>query len=248
MNRIEKHAKNTFIILMLIMLFWIFMSFIFQKLLFPPSKNNLTTYEALKYYTHLKGYYGLDHISKGIAYIACVLIPFNFFFRFNDIKKDNNYNNIISTLFLLLYFLVNGISLIIQGFTAEFTISLISKANIHNNHEFAVNLFRYVIQEGGISFSTYLVCNFSIIMWLFFSCSLLKERKPVVRCLPLIISCLKLILILLFLLSILLVIYQTQSAQILFIFIDFLNFVALILVYLCTNPNNRGIDKIACVK
>lgn len=26
------------------------------------------------------------------------------------------------------------------------------------------------------------------------------------------------------------------------------NFVALILVYLCTNPNNRGIDKIACVK
>ncbi|HCD4924645.1 TPA: hypothetical protein NBS34_002619, partial [Staphylococcus aureus] len=79
-------------------------------------------------------------------------------------------------------------------------------------------------------------------------CSLLKERKPVVRCLPLIISCLKLILILLFLLSILLVIYQTQSAQILFIFIDFLNFVALILVYLCTNPNNRGIDKIACVK
>ncbi len=40
----------------------------------------------------------------------------------------------------------------------------------------------------------------------------------------------------------------TQSAQILFIFIDFLNFVALILVYLCTNPNNRGIDKIACVK
>ncbi|HGZ7149402.1 TPA: hypothetical protein ACOFWV_002627, partial [Staphylococcus aureus] len=119
--------------------------------------------------------------------------------------------------------------------------------------EFAVNLFRYVIQEGGISFSTYLVCNFSIIMWLFFSCSLLKERKPVVRCLPLIISCLKLILILLFLLSILLlsillVIYQTQSAQILFIFIDFLNFVALILVYLCTNPNNRGIDKIACVK
>ncbi|CAC7003568.1 hypothetical protein W386_02728 [Staphylococcus aureus DAR116] len=47
---------------------------------------------------------------------------------------------------------------------------------------------------------------------------------------------------------ILLVIYQTQSAQILFIFIDFLNFVALILVYLCTNPNNRGIDKIACVK
>ncbi len=43
-------------------------------------------------------------------------------------------------------------------------------------------------------------------------------------------------------------IYQTQSAQILFIFIDFLNFVALILVYLCTNPNNRGIDKIACVK
>ncbi|HDA0646852.1 TPA: hypothetical protein O4T43_002735, partial [Staphylococcus aureus] len=152
MNRIEKHAKNTFIILMLIMLFWIFMSFIFQKLLFPPSKNNLTTYEALKYYTHLKGYYGLDHISKGIAYIACVLIPLNFFFRFNDIKKDNNYNNIISTLFLLLYFLVNGISLIIQGFTAEFTISLISKANIHNNHEFAVNLFRYVIQEGGISF------------------------------------------------------------------------------------------------
>lgn len=126
MNRIEKHAKNTFIILMLIMLFWIFMSFIFQKLLFPPSKNNLTTYEALKYYTHLKGYYGLDHISKGIAYIACVLIPFNFFFRFNDIKKDNNYNNIISTLFLLLYFLVNGISLIIQGFTAEFTISLIN--------------------------------------------------------------------------------------------------------------------------
>lgn len=220
MNRIEKHAKNTFIILMLIMLFWIFMSFIFQKLLFPPSKNNLTTYEALKYYTHLKGYYGLDHISKGIAY----------------------------TLFLLLYFLVNGISLIIQGFTAEFTISLISESNIHNNHEFAVNLFRYVIQEGGISFSTYLVCNFSIIMWLFFSCSLLKERKPVVRCLPLIISCLKLILILLFLLSILLVIYQTQSAQILFIFIDFLNFVALILVYLCTNPNNRGIDKIACVK
>ncbi|HDI1223461.1 hypothetical protein GQX36_04145, partial [Staphylococcus aureus] len=155
MNRIEKHAKNTFIILMLIMLFWIFMSFIFQKLLFPPSKNNLTTYEALKYYTHLKGYYGLDHISKGIAYIACVLIPFNFFFRFNDIKKDNNYNNIISTLFLLLYFLVNGISLIIQGFTAEFTISLISESNIHNNHEFAVNLFRYVIQEGGISFSTY---------------------------------------------------------------------------------------------
>ncbi len=145
MNRIEKHAKNTFIILMLIMLFWIFMSFIFQKLLFPPSKNNLTTYEALKYYTHLKGYYGLDHISKGIAYIACVLIPFNFFFRFNDIKKDNNYNNIISTLFLLLYFLVNGISLIIQGFTAEFTISLISESNIHNNHEFAVNLFRYVI-------------------------------------------------------------------------------------------------------
>ncbi len=173
MNRIEKHAKNTFIILMLIMLFWIFMSFIFQKLLFPPSKNNLTTYEALKYYTHLKGYYGLDHISKGIAYIACVLIPLNFFFRFNDIKKDNNYNNIISTLFLLLYFLVNGISLIIQGFTAEFTISLISKANIHNNHEFAVNLFRYVIQEGGISFSTYLVCNFCIIMWLLFSCSLL---------------------------------------------------------------------------
>lgn len=113
-------------------------------------------------------------------------------------KKDNNYNNIISTLFLLLYFLVNGISLIIQGFTAEFTISLISESNIHNNHEFAVNLFRYVIQEGGISFSTYLVCNFSIIMWLFFSCSLLKERKPVVRCLPLIISCLKLILILLF--------------------------------------------------
>ena len=56
-----------------------FMSFIFQKLLFPPSKNNLTTYEALKYYTHLKGYYGLDHISKGIAYIACVLIPLNFF-------------------------------------------------------------------------------------------------------------------------------------------------------------------------
>lgn len=54
MNRIEKHAKNTFIILMLIMLFWIFMSFIFQKLLFPPSKNNLTTYEALKYYTHLR--------------------------------------------------------------------------------------------------------------------------------------------------------------------------------------------------
>ncbi|HCW9445151.1 TPA: hypothetical protein OYH15_002701, partial [Staphylococcus aureus] len=86
---------------------------------------------------------------------------------------------------------VNGISLIIQGFTAEFTISLISKANIHNNHEFAVNLFRYVIQEGGISFSTYLVCNFCIIMWLLFSCSLLKERKPVVRCLPLIISCLK---------------------------------------------------------
>ncbi|HDJ7741061.1 TPA: hypothetical protein PRN51_002733, partial [Staphylococcus aureus] len=94
MNRIEKYAKNTFIILMLIMLFWIFMSFIFQKLLFPPSKNNLTIYEALKYYTHLKGYYGLDHISKGIAYIACVLIPLNFFFRFNDIKKDNNYNNI----------------------------------------------------------------------------------------------------------------------------------------------------------
>lgn len=52
----------------------------------------------------------------------------------------------------------------------------------------------------------------------------------------------------LFLLSILLVIYQTQSAQILFVFIDFLNFVALILVYLCTNPNNRSIDKIACVK
>lgn len=39
MNRIEKHAKNTFIILMLIMLFWIFMSFIFQKLLFPPSSQ-----------------------------------------------------------------------------------------------------------------------------------------------------------------------------------------------------------------
>ncbi|WP_343122385.1 hypothetical protein, partial [Staphylococcus aureus] len=188
MNRIEKYAKNTFIILMLIMLFWIFMSFIFQKLLFPPSKNNLTIYEALKYYTHLKGYYGLDHISKGIAYIACVLIPLNFFFRFNDIKKDNNYNNIICTLFLLLYFLVNGISLIIQGFTAEFAISLISKSNIHNNHEFAVNLFRYVIQEGGISFSTYLVCNFCIIMWLLFSCSLLKERKSVVRCLPLILS------------------------------------------------------------
>ncbi len=126
------------------------MSFIFQKLLFPPSKNNLTTYEALKYYTHLKGYYGLDHISKGIAYIACVLIPFNFFLD-SMTSKDNNYNNIISTLFLLLYFLVNGISLIIQGFTAEFTISLISESNIHNNHEFVVNLFRYVIQEGGIS-------------------------------------------------------------------------------------------------
>ena len=79
------------------------MSFIFQKLLFPPSKNNLTTYEALKYYTHLKGYYGLDHISKGIAYIACVLIPLNFFLD-SMTSKDNNYNNIISTLFLLLYF------------------------------------------------------------------------------------------------------------------------------------------------
>ena len=63
-----------------------------------------------------------------------MLIPLNFLDSMTS--KDNNYNNIISTLFLLLYFLVNGISLIIQGFTAEFTISLISKANIHNNHEF----------------------------------------------------------------------------------------------------------------
>lgn len=76
-------------------------------------KNNLIIYEVLKYYIYLKGYYGLDHILKGIVYIVCVLILFNFFFRFNDIKKDNNYNNIISMLFLLLYFLVNGILLII---------------------------------------------------------------------------------------------------------------------------------------
>lgn len=83
MNRIEKHAKNTFIILMLIMLFWIFMSFIFQKLLFPPSKNNLTTYEALKYYTHLKGYYGLDHISNSICTNLIYFYRFSKFCRVN---------------------------------------------------------------------------------------------------------------------------------------------------------------------
>ncbi|PZH45875.1 hypothetical protein [Staphylococcus aureus] len=54
MDKLEKHAKNNFIILMVIMLFWIFMTFILQKILFPPSKNDLTTYEALKYYSHLK--------------------------------------------------------------------------------------------------------------------------------------------------------------------------------------------------
>lgn len=45
----------------------------------------------------------------------------------------------------LLYFLVNGISLIIQGFTAEFTISLISESNIHNNHEFAMFTINYIL-------------------------------------------------------------------------------------------------------
>ena len=63
-----------------------FYEFYFPEIIISTFENNLTTYEALKYYTHLKGYYGLDHISKGIAYIACVLIPLNFF-RFNDIKR-----------------------------------------------------------------------------------------------------------------------------------------------------------------
>ncbi len=73
MNRIEKHAKNTFIILMLIMLFWIFMSFIFQKLLFPPSKNNLTTMEfhILVYIIYIIGSY--MSVMQKVPYIIIII-------------------------------------------------------------------------------------------------------------------------------------------------------------------------------
>lgn len=244
MDKLEKHAKNNFIILMVIMLFWIFMTFILQKILFPPSKNDLTTYEALKYYSHLKGYYGLDHITKGIAYIACVLIPLNFYFRLNNTKNHNEYNNIISTLFLLFYFLINGISLIIQGITAEFTINIISNSNIYSNHEFAVNLFRYVIQDGGISFSTYLVCNFCFIIWILYTNTLLKECKTTNKVALVILTGLKLILLALFIMSIYLVIYQIELAQSIFTFIDVINLVCLIIVYFNTYKMSKCIDNL----
>ncbi|UZW86868.1 hypothetical protein LE164_12785 (plasmid) [Staphylococcus lugdunensis] len=235
MDQLEKYAKNTLITLMFVMVFWIFMNIIFQSLLFPPPKNNLTTYEVLKYYTHIKGYYGLDHISKGITYIICSLIPLTLFYRFKNIKTTYDYRNMTGALFLLLYFLINGISLIIQGVTAEFAINIISKSNIYGSHEFAVNLFRWMIQEGGISFSTYIMCNFCFIIWLFFTCSILKEQKTSNKWTLRTISCVKIGLVPLFLLSIILIIYQIQLAQTVFVLIDFISLVGLILVFLKTS-------------
>lgn len=235
MERLEKYAKNMIIALVFIMVFWILMNFIFQGFLFPPSKNNLTTYEVLKYYTHIKGYYGLDHISKGIMYVSCAIIPLSLFYRFNKIKPNYDYKNITGTLFLLLFFLINGISLIIQGVTAEFAISIINNSNTNNSHTFAINLFRWMLQNGGISFSTYIMCNFCFIIWLFFTHSILKEVKKSTEWTLRIVSYIKSALVLFFLFSVFLVIYQNQLAQTLFALIDFINLVVLIIVFYKTS-------------
>lgn len=235
MKQLEKYAKNTVIVLLSVTLFWMIMNFVFQGFFFPTPKTDLSTCEILKYYTHIKGYYGLDHISKGILFVSCAIVPLTLFYWFKNFKTNYDHKNIVSTVSLLLFFLINGISLIIQGVTVEFAISVINTSNKNDNHTFAINLFRWLIQNGGISFSTYIVCNFCFIIWVIFTNSMLKEEKRLAKWMLKSISCIKIVLVPLFIFSIFLVIYQNQLAQTLFTLIDFINLTVLIIIFFKTS-------------
>ncbi|WP_143120384.1 hypothetical protein [Staphylococcus delphini] len=173
----------------------------------------------------IKGYFGLDHVSKGMIYIVGLLIPLNVYFK---LKNDNdNIGNTVALLFGVIYFFVNGTSLIIQGITAEFTIHLIDKENVLGSHEFAVNLFNWVLHYGGISFSTYIVVNICLTIWVMMIGKLVQSKSTVF---PLFYNIIKYVLTLLVLISVVMSIMQIESVSAIFSMIDIIALLWIIII------------------
>ncbi|WP_323693744.1 hypothetical protein P3U23_09155 [Staphylococcus pseudintermedius] len=112
---------------------------------------------------------------------------------------------------------MNGASLIIQGITAEFAPHLIDKENVLGSHEFAVNIFNWVFHYGGISFSTYIVVNIYLTIWVMIIGKLVQSKSYV---LPLFV-----------LILIVMSIMQLESVSMVFSIIDL---IALLWIFMIT--------------
>ncbi|UXS57171.1 hypothetical protein [Staphylococcus delphini] len=226
MATLDKSSKVITLLLLFSFVFWILMTLVIQGWVIPPPKNNLSTYEALEYYRQIKGYFGSDHVSKGIIYIVGLLIPLNVFFKLKN--DNNNIGNTVALLFGMIYFFVNGVSLIIQGITAEFAIHLIDKENVLGSHAFAVNIFNWVLHYGGISFSTYIVVNICLTIWVMIIGKLVQSKSSVFS---LFYNIIKYVLPLFVLISIVMSIMQLESVSMVFSMIDL---IALLWIFMIT--------------
>lgn len=238
MRELEKYAKVTYISIFVLIVFWLLMSIVIQGILYPPTKSVSSTYDALIYYSHLKGYYGFDHVTKGISYLLGLIIPIYIFIKFKPKIGYINSNTFIMLLFGLLYFLINGMSLIVQGITAEYTINSVKNDNIHHSHDFVVNLFNWVIKDGGISFSTYITCSICLLIWIYATSSFLKNSRN--KVLSMIVNVIKVVIISLVIIATIASIYQNISlANTFFSIIDIL---ALIWIFILLFNKSEAVE------
>ncbi|WP_242314767.1 hypothetical protein [Staphylococcus sp. acrmy] len=140
--------------------------------------------------------------------------------------------------FGLVYFLINGMSLIVQGITAEYTINSVKNNNIHYSHDFAVNLFNWVIKDGGISFSTYITCSICLLIWIYASSSFLKSSRN--KVLSMIVNVIKVVIIPLVIIAIISSIYQNISLT--NTFFSIIDILALIWIFILLFNKSEAVE------
>lgn len=138
---------------------------------------------------------GFDHGIKGLVFLASIMIPIGLFWLLYKHKYPLDLN-IMASVSGVLSFLVLSVSFILQGTLAEYSIHLYnSSANGDFAKHFAVYLFDWGVQQGGLSVSLYIVSNILAAIWILIHSMALKRafNQKLILYVGLIYACLGLL-------------------------------------------------------
>lgn len=146
---------------------WLIVSAIFFAI-FPLDEFVDTTLSdaeiGIAYWAEHRGLLGLDHGSKSLVLLLCPIIPVVLFHILKKIKAYQLYN-VIALVAGILSFFILSVSLMLQATAVEYAFKLYEQTeNAHSQH-FAVHLYEWVMLEGGLSVSIYIIANLLLSVW-----------------------------------------------------------------------------------
>ncbi|MDH9060950.1 hypothetical protein PYL11_12060 [Staphylococcus epidermidis] len=140
---------------------WIPITYLYQ-VIFYDTTNIKNTSEILQYYGIHKGYFGMDHGVKAIAYVGLSFFPILIMNKI--ISQKALFKHWIATFFGTVSFIIIGLSLMIQAFTAEKLVELYN--NETSNKDIYLKFFDFFITDGVLSYSMYIISYLIYCIWI----------------------------------------------------------------------------------